>query len=58
MKKSELRQMIREVLKEELEPDSIASDTIKKLALYKKVNIIPEQGPGQHYNQKLKITTS
>ena len=58
MKKSELRQMIREVLKEELGHDSITSDTIKKLALYKKVNIIPEQGPRQHYNRKLKITTS
>lgn len=55
MKKSELRQMIREVLKEELGSDRLTGDALRKLAVYKMVNISPEQGPRQSYKQELKI---
>lgn len=58
MTKSELRQMIREVLKEELGPDRMASDPLRKLTIYKMVNINPEQGPRQRYKQELKIPMS
>ncbi len=58
MTKSELRQMIREVLTEELGPDKMAGDVLRKLAIYKMVNIRPEQGPRQRYKQELKIPMS
>lgn len=58
MTKGELRQMIREVLKEELSQNGITSNSLRKLAIHEIVNIIPEQGPRQRYKQELKTPTS
>ncbi len=56
--KSELKEMIREALREELSGSSTASDIIQKIAIYKAVNIKPEQGKKQYYKDLLTITTS
>ena len=43
---------------EELGGNGVAGDVLKKLAIYKIVNIRPEQGPRQRYKQELKIPMS
>jgi hypothetical protein len=43
---------------EELEGNGVSGDAIKKIAIYKAVNIRPEQGPRRRYKQELKIPMS
>lgn len=43
---------------EALEGNGVTGDAIKKIALYKAVNIKPEQGPSRRYKQELKTPMS
>ena len=43
---------------EEPDGNGVADNILKKIALYKVVNIRPEQGPRRHYKEELKIPMS
>ena len=50
--------LIEYVRDKELSGNRAADTILKKIALYKTVDIRPEQGPRQHYKEKIKIPTS